>query len=35
MQTTFTILGLAFALAFHLVPAIIHHRALGRDTKED
>lgn len=35
MQTTFTIIALAFVLALHIIPAIIHDRAIRRNTKED
>lgn len=33
MHTTFTIIALAFVLAFLIVPAIIHDRAIRRDMK--
>ena len=34
MDTTFTIIGIVFLLAFHFIPAVLHHRALNRRSKE-
>ena len=34
MDTTFTIIGIVFVLAFHIIPAVLHHRALNRRSKE-
>ena len=34
METTFTIIGIVFLLAFHIIPAVLHHRALNRRSKE-
>lgn len=34
MNTTFTIIGVIFVLAFHIIPAVLHHKTLNRRSKE-
>jgi hypothetical protein len=33
MNNVFAIIGATFVVAFHVIPAIIHHRAITRRTK--
>ena len=34
MEATFTTIAIVFVLAFHLIPAVLHHRALNRRSEE-
>jgi hypothetical protein len=34
VEATFTAIAIAFVLAFHIIPAVLHHRALNRRSKE-
>jgi len=34
VNTTFTIIAIVFVLAFHIIPAVLHHKALNRRSKE-
>ena len=34
MEATFTTIAITFVVAFHVIPAALHHRALNRRSKE-